>query len=341
MGSISPFKGVRKRRDARREKRRERRKLVKTGPKKQSYGGDEEALKEERESSAKRVDESQEQYKTATGKMDEATDRADELEKRSGTAYATDRVNSLQSRTAQQDAIGGIGAGASSAVAMRDKALADNNLNTIAEQNIAANQVNAGQVLNNQVGMLRRGAIGQAGAMGESGALGVQQALASSGASAGDLAAQNALAQAQLAAQTRFNAGNQQVANALGVADANAGTTYDAGLQTAGQTAVMRGADQQAQDASSARQLNLLGQRIGSAQTGGAAALENQNQMLRNQQIVNTAQLGVDQKAAADAYEAAKNGGITGFLGRVKNFGSNAKGAADSLDAGPTKSLLG
>lgn len=306
MGSISPFKGVRERRDKRRTKRREDRKLRKNGPKGQYYGGSKEATEAARKDSQESVDKSEEGYDAASSKMEDSSDRSSELEGGAGADYSGAKNNTRQSRSEQKTAITGINQSAVQANAMRDQALKANNLTTAANTNILANQANAQQQLQNQTGMLRRGALGMAAGMGEGGALGMQQALATSGAGAGDLAAQTAMQQNQLANDTRLQAAQQQASNALNVANANAGGTMDAAGMTAQQTGALRTADQGMMDAATARQANFLGQTNTANANLGAIALENQGQQLRNQQVVNTSQLGADTLAAQNAYDAAK-----------------------------------
>lgn len=306
MGSISPIAGVRKRRDKRRSDRRADRKLRKKGPEAQFYGGSEEATEEARKRSQESVEKSEKGFDSATGRMEGSSDRSAQLEGDAEKDYKNARYAASQSRDSQKSAIKDINTSAQQANTLRSQALAANNLNTIADANIRQNQALAGQQLTNQTGILRRGALGMAAGAGEGGALGIQQALASSGAGAADLAAQTALQQNQLANDTRFNAANQQASNALAVGNANAGQLYDASGQVAAQTAALRGADMASQDAATGRQLNFLGQTNQANSNIGALALENQGQQLRNQQVINTAQLGADTLAAQNAYDAAK-----------------------------------
>lgn len=339
--SISPFKGVRERRNKRRDKRRENRKLRKEGPKKQFYGGSEADLKEQRERAGESVADSQDRYRSSADRIDSAQDRASELEGEADSDYSRSQDRSGKSRRDYGNSISAVNTAASNAINQRKNALLENNLNQIAEQNILANQDNAQSMLRNNIGIQNRAARGLAGSMGEGGALALQQAMAQAGQGAADQAAQTALEQQQLAASTRFNAANQQVANALATANLNAGDMNQAAQAVAQLRGNLLGQDLSNQAALGQRQNAFLAQSGALASQGGDMALQNQGQMLNNEQTINSAQLGVDMKAAQDRYEAAKNGGFTGFMNKLAGAGNAVKGAADSFDMGPTDKLLG
>lgn len=296
----------RKRRQARRAKRREQRKLRKNGPEKQYYGGSERAFESSQRDADRKTDSAADDYeaakKTAKTEMSRLRKETDEAD----ADYNAAKSQAQESRQGYQSSIAGIGTNAQQAIAMRNNALAQNDLNAAANTAINQNNQIAQQRLAQGIGLQNRAARGLAAGMGEGGALAMQQAIAQAGANAGDLTAQNNVTQAQLANDMRYGAAQQQVANALGVADANAGTQYDSGLQMANANSGLMQADQNIQQLTDARQQNLLGMRSGLAELGVSGALSNQGQQLGNQQVINTSQLGVDQQNAAGKYAAAQ-----------------------------------
>jgi len=128
-----------------------------------------------------------------------------------------------QQRT--QGAYDGIQSSADRAIAMRNQALAANDLNAAADRGIQQNNALAQQRLALAIGQQNRAAQALASGQGEGGALAMQAAIAQAGQANADQALQSDLAQAQLANDMRYKAAQDQVTNALGVSRDNATTT--------------------------------------------------------------------------------------------------------------------
>lgn len=296
----------RRRRKERRAKRREQRSLRKNGPKEQFYGGSQEALDSARKSADRNVSEASDSFDSAQRTAKTEMSRLRKTSTSAESDYEASKAQTQESRSGYQSSIAGIGQNAQQAIAMRNNALAQNDLNAAANTAINQNNAVAQQRLAQSIGLQNRAARGLAGSMGEGGALAMQQAMASAGAGAADLSAQNQVTQAQLANDMRYGAAQQQVANALSVADANAGTQYDSGLQLANANAGLMQSDANLQQLADARSQNLLSMRGQMAELGVSSALSNQGQQLQNQQTINGTQLGVDQATAAQKYAAAQ-----------------------------------
>lgn len=176
-----------------------------------------------------------------------------------------------------------------SILAQRESALAAApSIGSLAEANIAANQVNAAANQNRSTQMLNRQAQGLAAAQGEGGALAMQQALASAGAASGDLAAQQNLQLADQVAQQRYAA-----------AMATRGETVDSanlGLQTR-----LGAAGQERTN-----QLNIAGQNAGSLEAAAAARAQAGLGVAGAQAQMGTQAAAADQAARAQAAQAAQ-----------------------------------
>lgn len=307
----------RKRRKERRARRREQRKLRKNGPERQFYGGSEQAYDTASKSARRNANEAQDNYEQADKRLDTELSTLRKREESTAKEYDASKAQTQESRSGYQSSIAGIGTNAQQAIAMRNNALAANDMNAAANTAINQNNQLAQQRLAQTIGLQNRAAMGLAAGMGEGGALAMQQAMASAGANAGDLSAENQLTQAQLANDMRYAAANQQAQNALGVADANAGTQYDSGLQLANANAGLMQADANLQQMADARQQNLLGMRGQMAELGVSSALSNQGQQLQNRQAIEGLQLGVNQANSAAQYEAAKANSPLAKLGNV------------------------
>lgn len=297
----------------RRAKRRAARDAKKVA-KQQYVGGSEDALKDLRENAANEIAGSRADYDAAAQRLNDVGDKALAEADSAGADYTASRDRALESRQKAQASLAGIQGGADKAIAMRNAALAKNNLNDAAGTAITANEAVAAQRLSRAQGALNAQARGLAGGMGEGGSLAMQQALASAGAGSADLAAENQLNLTEAANKTRFDAAQGQVQNELGVADANAGTTYDAGINTSSASQNLYNADQAARDAATQRQGNFFAQGVSTAGAGLDSTLGNKGQELNNEQTINTAQISADQARANAVAEAArKNSGLNKF----------------------------
>jgi hypothetical protein len=371
---------------SRRSERREARKLRRKGPTQVEYGGSPNAdiemrtaLKgEQRDAKLRAKDEYEQVTKQREDTQGKATTAERERKTAQGAAGGTlDKLEWAVDR-------GDIGAGAAGARGIRDKALGQNQLTGTAESvlgqranalagsptigqatetALGANQKNARDLLAQQIGIQNRQARGLAGSMGEGGALAMQQAMASAGAGAADLAAMNQGQQNQLAAQMRFDAAaaqrgedvdsanlglqarmgaaEQERAAQLGFAGQSADENYNAGLQQMAAQQQLAGQRTNAQQLATQNALGT-GQQANAMSAGTFDAARQDKQQADEMKYGFEDRIyGVKQGQNQAAYEAAKNRGATAFLGKIANFGNNLKAAADSADMGPTGKLLG
>jgi enhancer of polycomb-like protein len=371
---------------SRASERRDARKLRKKGPTQAEYGGNAGAKAEmrtelrgqDRDAKLREKDE----YKQVTEQRTDSQGKAKqgERERRTSSGLAGQSLNTLEGSAARND----IGVGAAGARDLRNTALAQDQLTGTAERvlgqranalagsptigqatdtALAANRLNARDQLAQQIGLQNRQARGLAGSMGEGGALAMQQAMASAGAGAADLAAMNQTEQNQLAAKMRFDAAAQQrgedvdTANLglqarmgaaeqeraaqLGFAGQSAQENYNAGLA---QTAALQNVAAQRNNAAQLATQNALstGQQANamSAGTYGAAA-QNKQQAQEMKYGFDDRLYNVEQGQNQAAYESAMNRSAAAKLGKAAQFGTNLKATFDAFDMGPTRKLLG
>lgn len=376
----------REKRDDRRTERRAARKLRQEGPTQAQYGGtagaEEEMRTELRDDDKSAREREATEYAQVTEQREGAQDKADrgELERRQSANRTGKSLNTLEASAARND----IGAGAAASRGIRDQALGQNQLTGTAESvlgqrasalagsptigqatdtALAANQKNARDQLAQQIGLQNRQARGLAGSMGEGGALAMQQAMASAGAGAADLAAMNQGQQNQLAAQMRFDAASaqrgedvdsanlglqtrmgaaeQERAAQLGFAGQSADENYNAGLQ---QTAALQNVAQQRAGVQQVATQNALGTgQQANAMSAGTfdASVQGKNRAQDMKYGFEDRMYGVTQGQNQAAYDAASQRGAAAWLGKVARFGNNLQAVADSSDMGPADKLLG
>jgi len=376
----------RRRREGRRDERQSARKLRRSGPEKTEYGGYAGAEKEMRtelkgESRDAKLREKDE-YEQVTKQREDAQGKATtgERERKSAQGATGGTLNKLEWAVDRND----IGAGAAASRGMRDNALGQNQLTGTAESvlgqragalagsptigqatetALGANQKNARDLLAQQIGLQNRQARGLAGSMGEGGALAMQQAMASAGAGAADLAAMNQGQQNQLAAQMRFDAAaaqrgedvdsanlglqtrmgaaEQERAAQLGFAGQSADENYNAGLQQMAAQQQLAGQRINAQQLATQNALGT-GQQANAMSAGTFdAAGQNKQNAQEMKYGFEDRMYGVKQGQNQADFEAANNRGAAAWLGKVARFGNNLKAAADSSDMGPGGKLLG
>ncbi len=269
---------------------------------------------------------------------------------------ALGRTDLERSAATGQDTLMG---GEATANALRDTALSDSNILDAADQAITKNDLLAQERLMQQTGLLSRSARGLAGSMGEGGALAMQQAIASSGVAAADLAAQDQNTRAQLANDTRYAAARQRSQDILGTADAKAQTAYmsaqdraDLGYQGAYDQAgnILSVADANAGDLMTANlNMNAARQNIGEAQAQqsylGASEQAANNIGVANMNANTTYQGAYDQNAnilsvgdanANTAYQGARDQAGNVLAVGMSNADRSYGAAADQMNANIT-----
>lgn len=371
---------------SRMNKRQAARQLRRDGPKQAYLGGTpgaQEGLRKDtkREQQEQKVRESKEYEQVTSQRV-----RAQEDQRKANNARdsAAKRTSEALTGLTQSVQGGKIAEGAAGARGTRDAALGKDQLTGTAENvlgqranalaasptigqateaALAANRANAQQQLGQQVGLMNRHARGLAGSMGEGGALAMQQAMASAGAGAADLAALQQTEQGKLAADLRFGAAQQQRAEdvdsanmglqtrmgaaeqeraaQLGFAGTSADEQYNAALQQ------MAAEQDLAQQRAGIQQLET-NRFLNSAQQANAmsagtfdAAQQSKQQAFSNRLGTEGTIFGIENQQNQAAHEAAKNRGAAAFFGKIANVGNNMKAALDSTDMGPATKFLG